>query len=101
MIGVGMLVLGVLWTLQLLPNLGALLKAAPVSGIVTIATLSGTIPVGGALEEGVRRGCFPLPAMRRASTSDFSDHRSRCPARPERAASAPLIDPSVVFSGFR
>jgi predicted membrane-bound spermidine synthase len=53
MIGVGMLVLGVLWTLQVLPHLGTLLKAAPVNGIVTIATLAGTILVGFLLGYGL------------------------------------------------
>ncbi len=53
MIGVGMLVLGVLWTLQVLPHLGTILKAAPVNGIVTIATLAGTILVGFLLGYGL------------------------------------------------
>ena len=53
MIGIGMLVLGVLWTLQVLPNLGAILKAAPLSGVITIATLAGTILVGFLLGYGL------------------------------------------------
>ncbi len=53
MIGVGMLVLGVLWTLQVLPHMGSLLSAAPVNAIVTIATLAGTILVGFLLGYGL------------------------------------------------
>lgn len=53
MIGVGMLVLGVLWTLRVLPHLGTILKAAPLSGVITIATLAGTILVGFLLGYGL------------------------------------------------
>ena len=53
MIGVGMLVLGVLWTLRVLPNLGGLMKAAPLSAVLTIGTLAGTILIGFLLGYGL------------------------------------------------
>lgn len=52
-VGVGMLVLGVLWLLQVLPHIAGILKAAPLSGAVTIATLVGTILVGFLLGYGL------------------------------------------------
>ena len=52
-VGVGMLVLGVLWLLQVLPHIAGILKVAPLSGAITIATLVGTILVGFLLGYGL------------------------------------------------
>lgn len=45
-VGIGMLVVGVLWILQVLPHIGGIMKAAPLTGAITIATLVGTVLVG-------------------------------------------------------
>ena len=52
-VGIGMLVIGVLWLLQVLPHIAAIMKAAPVTGAITIATLVGTILVGFLLGYGL------------------------------------------------
>ncbi|MEM1447579.1 MAG: hypothetical protein AAGI22_00630 [Planctomycetota bacterium] len=45
-VGVAMLVAGGLWLARILPHLGGLLKAAPMSGSITIAAVAGTIAIG-------------------------------------------------------
>lgn len=45
-IGVAMLVAGILWLLRALPHLGGLMSAAPVTGVVTIASIVTMLGVG-------------------------------------------------------
>lgn len=52
-IGIGMLVTGVLWLLQILPHIGSILSAAPLRGGITIAALACTILVGFLLGYGL------------------------------------------------
>lgn len=52
-IGIGMLTVGVLWLLQVLPHIASILKAAPLRGGVTIGALVCTILVGFVLGYGL------------------------------------------------
>ncbi|MFK7740998.1 MAG: hypothetical protein AB8H80_11815 [Planctomycetota bacterium] len=52
-IGIGMLVTGILWLLQLLPHVGSIMSAAPLRGGITIGALACTILVGFVLGYGL------------------------------------------------
>lgn len=52
-IGIGMLTVGTLWLLQVLPHIGSLLTNAPLSGAITVGALACTILVGFVLGYGL------------------------------------------------
>ena len=52
-IGIGMLTVGILWLLQVLPHIADILKAAPLQGGVTLGALVCTILVGFVLGYGL------------------------------------------------